>query len=276
MEISDITKVIPEKHIIVFSPHFDDSVLGLGGYMLELKKKNMLDTKDFRILINFSRSNYIAGSGDGNRDTSLDRVKYATGKRVMEDMGCIDEILGYLNYTYQLIGEKECFTRGKAMADSEMEFPHGMYDDFDEEDKEIFERSKSRIRKMAFLEDTALVFPIGYMEHIDHFILREAAITVAGESGSKARSAFYFMEDKPYAGISDEDEIARIDDFIKNNGLAGLVYESNPEALIKLVYKHYLSQVEDVYEKGIRQRSDFLRNLYKLDEPCERLFRLKF
>jgi len=275
MSVSNILKVIPEAHIVVFSPHFDDFILGIGGYLLELKRSDFLYTKDFSVLINFSRSNYTAGSGVDNCDKSLDRIKYATGKRVMEDMGCIDEILGYLNYDYQLIGEKECLLRSKILADSEMEFPHGMYEDFNEEDIEIFERTKIRIRKMAVLENTALIFPIGYMEHIDHFIVREAAITVAKELGNKANATFYFMEEEPYSGISNEEEMSRIDDFIRENRLECKVYRHHPEELIRLVYKHYISQVEEIYKKGIRQRSNFLKNYYGLDYPCERLFMLK-
>jgi hypothetical protein len=74
------------------------------------------------------------------------------------------------------LGEPECFLRAKAMAEGEMEFPHGMYADFSEQDTAIFERLKGRVRGWAAQEDTALVFPLAIKEHIDHFITREAGL----------------------------------------------------------------------------------------------------
>ena len=139
-----INDIIPEKNIVVFSPHFDDVLFMLGGYINELKKEKLLDTKTFHIIIIFSRSNYLAGTGKGNFDNSLDRIKFATGKRLLEDQDCNDELLGRFNYTYELLGEDECFTRGKSFADSEMEFPHGMFEDFNENDTAIFNRMKER------------------------------------------------------------------------------------------------------------------------------------
>lgn len=124
MHITPIQEVIPESNIVVFAPHFDDFLFMLGGYVLELKKKKLLDTKQFHILILFGRSNYLAGTGEGNRDTGIDRIKLATGKSLMEDLSCIDELLGEFNYKYEIVAERECFARSKAQADSEMEFPH--------------------------------------------------------------------------------------------------------------------------------------------------------
>jgi hypothetical protein len=129
-----IKEVIPESNIIVFSPHYDDFLFMLGGYVMELQKQGLLETKNFHILLIFSRSNYLAGTGNNNFDTSLDRLKLATGKRVLEDMECIDALAGRFKYRYELLGEQECFTRGKSYADSEMEFPQGMYDDFNDQD----------------------------------------------------------------------------------------------------------------------------------------------
>ena len=132
--LTPVNKLIPESNIVVFSPHFDDFLFMLGGYVTELRKASSLATKSFHILLIFSRSNYLAGTGNNNFDNSLDRIKLATGKRLLEDQECIDMLVGKSNYRYELLGENECFTRGKSYADSEMEFPHGMFEDFDEQD----------------------------------------------------------------------------------------------------------------------------------------------
>jgi hypothetical protein len=269
-----VKDVIPEKNIVIFSPHFDDVLFMLGGYINEMKNEGLLHTKTFHITIIFSRSNYLAGSGDGNFDNSLDRVKLATGQRLLEDQDCNDELLGRFNYTYELLGENECFTRGKSFADSEMEFPHGTFEDFDEQDEEIFVRMKTRIAQWSAMEDVAVIFPMAFKEHIDHFIVREAAVAVAADAGENRRAAFYFQEDKPYGGISDDVELARIETFIEENTLEARTYTCNPQKVIDLAFKHYVSQVEEVYETGILERSRVLKQQMKSEKPCDRIYLL--
>ena len=265
-----VTELIPESHIVVFSPHYDDFLFMLGGYVTELQKQSLLESKTFHVLLIFSRSNYLAGTGNNNFDTTLDRLKLATGKRVLEDMGCIDALLGPFNYRYELLGERECFLRGKSYADSEMEFPHGMYEDFNEQDCQIFERMKERIRQWAQQKDTALIFPTAYKEHIDHFIVREAAIEVAKEGGHNA--AFYFQEDKPYGGIATVAEKERIASFVATNNLQAKTYKYDPEAMIEKAFAYYISQVEEVYKTGIRNRATFLQQEMKSTTACDRIY----
>jgi hypothetical protein len=271
-EITPIDTVIPESHIVVFSPHYDDFLFTLGGYVVELRKQDLLTSKQFHIIILFSRSNYLAGTGEGNLDTSLERLKVTTGKRVLEDMGCIDELLGPFTYRYELAGEEECFVRGGSYADSEMEFPHGMYEDFSEKDHAIFARMKERVRAWAQHQDTALVFPTAIKEHMDHFITREAAMQVYKEASGDIPASFYFQEDKPYGGIADEEELARLNDFVETNRLDRKVYYYDPEAVIELAFKHYMSQVEEVYKKGIRRRARMLQEMFGTDRPCDQIY----
>ncbi|MBL7697897.1 MAG: hypothetical protein JNK79_07050 [Chitinophagaceae bacterium] len=270
MALTQHTDLIPESTIVIFSPHFDDVLFMLGGYINELKKQSLMQTKNFHVIIIFSRSNYLAGTGEGNFDSSPDRIKLATGKRLLEDQDCNDELFGRFTYTYELLGENECFTRGKSFADSEMEFPHGMYADFDEEDHAIFERMKARIEAWSEIDDTALVFPTAIKEHIDHFITREAAIEVAKED--KHSATFYFQEDKPYGGIADAEELSRLDSFVTANKLRGRTYTCDPESVIQLAFKHYVSQVEEVYKTGIRRRAQTLQQEINAPQPCDRIY----
>ncbi|MBN9382673.1 MAG: hypothetical protein J0H74_18055 [Chitinophagaceae bacterium] len=270
--ICAITEVIPQSHIVVFSPHFDDVLFMLGGYISELKRTGTLHTKKFHINLLFSKSNYLARSGRENFNKSLERIKFATGQRLLEDQECIDEMLGKFNYRYEILGESECFTRGKKFADSEMEFPHGMYEDFDDSDKEIFRRMKERIRSWAACPDTALIFPIAFKEHIDHFIVREAAVEVAKELNGEGKARFYFQEDKPYGGIATENERQRIDHFISTNALECRTFRYDPEHMITLAFKHYITQVEEVYKIGIRNRAKYLEEVTHADGPCDRIY----
>ena len=272
MNVTPINGVIPETNIVVFSPHYDDFLFMLGGYVTELKKNSLLSSKKIQINIIFSRSNYLAGTGKHNFDTSLDRIKLATGKRLLEDQECNNALLGEFNYRYELFGENECFVRGKSFADSEMEFPHGMYEDFDDQDSFIFERMKERIRLYASLRDTALIFPTAFKEHIDHFIVRESAIEVAKEMVTSDNASFYFQEDKPYGGIASTVEQERIDHFISKYNLQPRSYSYNPETIIDYAFKYYISQVEEVYKTGIRNRAKFLQELLQTNLPCDRIY----
>lgn len=270
--LCSIKELIPETNIVVFSPHYDDFLFMLGGYVMELPKLGLLETKNFHILLIFSRSNYLAGTGINNFDTSLDRLKLASGKRLLEDMECTDALLGQCNYRYELLGERECFLRGKSYADSEMEFPHGMYDDFNDQDQAIFERMKDRIRHWAQQKDTALIFPTAFKEHIDHFIVREAAIEVAKEGSSDQNATFYFQEDKPYGGIATAAEKERISSFVKANNLQTKTYQYDPEAVIDKAFAYYISQVEEVYKTGIRNRAAYLQQEMQSAVACDRIY----
>jgi hypothetical protein len=274
IKLDAIQDVILEKNIVVFSPHYDDVLFGLGGYILELKARDLLSSKNFHLIVLFSRSNYQVGSGAGNYDTSLERIKMATGNRVIEDMGCLDELLGEHRYRYELGGERECLLRSKKLGPSGLEFPHGMYADFIEEDWLIFARIQNMIENWAQQDDTALIFPLAIKEHIDHFITREAAITTTRKMGSLARARFYFQEDKPYAGLQSLEEETRIRQFVDQNDLAGRIYRTHPEQIIDLGFKHYISQVEEVYREGIRARSQQLMAQYQLKEDCDQIFKL--
>lgn len=271
MKLCPIEKVISEKDIVVFAPHYDDVLFMLGGYILGLKDSGLLETKRFHVQIIFPKSNYLARTGPGNLDTSLDRVKLATGKRLIEDLECLDELIGEFNYSYELAGERECFARGKTFASSEMEFPHGMYEDFDGNDDAIFSRMKQRVRFWAARHDTALVFPLAIKEHIDHFIVREAGACVAKELDINANARFYFQEDKPYGGIASTEELERLEGFIARHDLCIKAYEYDAEQVISLAFSHYISQVEEVYKTGIRTRSEQLGLAYGSIRPCDRL-----
>lgn len=262
MKITTIADIIPEKNIIILSPHYDDVLFMLGGYILELKKAGLLAAKSFQVKLVFSRSSYQLGEGAANFDASLERIQYATGIRLLEDQNCNNELLGDFKYSYELLGEKECAVRGKSLneVEGEMEFPHGMYEDFNEQDIAIFERMQQRIEDYATSNDTAIIIPMAIKEHIDHFIVREAAITVAKKIGAKAKAKFYFQEDKPYGGIATETELERIEEFINSNQLHSKWYSYDPEVIVDLAFKHFVSQVDEVYKIGVLNRADFWKS----------------
>jgi hypothetical protein len=272
MNYLPIETVIPEKNIVFFSPHYDDFLLGIGGYVYELRAKKMLESKHFHVLLIFSRSNYQSNSGSANHDTSLARIKYATGNRLLEDLGCLDELLGARSYRYELLGENEAMLRAKKLAETGMEFPYGSYETFNPEDKQIFNRMQQCVRQWALNEDTALVFPLAMKSHIDHFITREAGITVAKQLGKSARANFYFQEDKPYAGIQNTTERIETEQFITRYDFEPRGYINHPQQVVDLAFKHYVSQVDESYRQGVLQRSIQLQTEYAAQVPLDQLF----
>nr|MDD6335209.1 hypothetical protein [bacterium] len=264
-----LDQVIPEGNIIVFAPHYDDFLFGIGGLALGWRKMGIQKNVTIRQL--FTRSNYLAHSGAANFDPSTPRVQKATGIRLIEDLNCIDEILGRFQYTYELGGENECFTRDKKMSESGMEFPHGMYEDFDDTDRAILQRMIARVEAVAGREDTALVFPLAIREHIDHFIVREAGLAVARRGGNKA--AFYFQEDKPYTGNADATEWQRITDWVASNPLEARVYPADAARVVELAFTHYVSQVDETYRQGVMDRGAALQAQYGADSTLDQLYR---
>jgi hypothetical protein len=273
LEIHPIENVIPETNIMVFAPHYDDFLLGIGGYVAELHAKDLRSTKFFQVLLIFSRSNYQVGSGSANYDNSLARIKLATGNRLIEDLDCLDELLGARSYRYELSAENEALLRSKKLAATGMEFPYGTYDLFNAEDHQIFNRLKEQVRQSAMQADTALVFPLAIKSHIDHFITREAGITVAHELGKAARAHFYFQEDKPYAGLQNDADRSAQTEFITKHALERHVYITHPELVVRLAFKHYPSQVDDSYRLGVIQRSEELQKEYSSRFPVDQIFR---
>ncbi len=251
--VTPIKGLIPERQIVVVSPHYDDVLFTVGGYAAAASGGFAgRRPHEWSVEIVFSRSNYQCRAGVGNADVSLGRVKETTGKRLLEDTYCLDELLGRHAYRYELHGEDECLLRGKHIGAGGMEFPHGTYADYAAMDYAIEARLISRIRRLAECRDTALVFPLAIREHVDHFIVRQAAAAVMEERVWPA--TFYFAEDKPYAGLADEVEWGRTQAFIDKHRLVPSTYAVDHEYVIELAFRHYVSQVEPVYAEGIRRR----------------------
>ena len=270
----NIVDVIPEKNIVCISPHYDDFLFFLGGYLLELKEHGLLGSKKLTNISTFSRSNYQERDSEGNKDASLKRVQYATGIRLIEDLECLDALLGPHNYFYRVMGEEESQVRGKILneGEGEMEMAFGSYENMDGHDREILARMKDAAMDYMAQEDTAVILPLSMKGHIDHFIVREAGLTAAKEAGSSRRAAVYFAEDKPYAGMMDGVESKINDDFIAANGLADKAFAHHPEEILELAFIHYPSQVDEVYNTGIRDRSRYLKELYNVSCECDRIY----
>jgi len=274
--IKHISEVVTEKNIIILSPHYDDVVLTFGGYLDALVVNRLIHTKNIRIIQVFSRSNYQLRDDEGNRDQSLERIQYATGIRLLEDLNCLDDLIGHGNYSYELMAERECMLREKSWKDGEaFEFPQGSKEDFENEDWQIYDRIKKHAPRWLLSEACAILLPLGIKEHIDHIILREALMDARDELGHSTNAAICFGEDQPYAGLAYEDDWDKARTYIDDLPAKKINYRIDAQRKSDLLMNHYPSQVEDSYREGIMNRAGQLRQEYGTDTGVERIYRLQ-
>lgn len=272
----DIREVIEEENIICMSPHYDDLLFFIGGYVLELKKQGLLETKEFSNVHMASRSNYQERDIQGNSDQSLKRVQFATGIRFIEDLECLDALFGQNNYMFYAMGEEESQVRGKAFREGsdEMEMAFGSYDTMDEKEYAILGRLTKKFKTFLVKENTAVILPLCIKGHIDHFLVREAGLHAIKELGKSRKASVYFAEDKPYAGLMTQSESKMNDDFITEHSLKDIAFAHHPQTVLELAYKHYPSQIDKIFNTGIEQRNEFLKELYNTKEDCDRIYKL--
>lgn len=272
MKVTPILDVIPEKRIVIFSPHYDDVLLMLGGYIHQLENTERAQ-KQWEIKLIYSRSNYQQGGGTANYDTSTARIQYATGIRQIEDVQCIDELLGRHQYKYELLGEDEALVRGFKLPNDGMEFPHGTFDHFRVQERGIFKRMSDHIATYLQVPDIALVFPLAIREHIDHFIVREAAIDALSKAENSTASV-YFQEDKPYAGLAQVNDRYRTMQFINNHKLTPIYFTYDFNRMVAQFNRHYPSQSEPIYGEGIQARALELQSNLAYQTPLDCIWKM--
>ncbi|MFH0919972.1 MAG: hypothetical protein V1913_06380 [Fibrobacterota bacterium] len=271
-----VEKAIPEKNIVVLAPHYDDVVLTFGGYFNGLVKSGKLKDKKVRIVHVFSRSNYQAHDNRGNRNPSLRRVQFATGIRLMEDLECLDDLLGHGNYSYELKAERECVVRlASWKKGGEFEFPQGNPSTFDKEAKRIFATLKSYAAEWVAPADTAVLLPLCIKEPVDHVMLRDAILETKHALHGKAKAALYLGEDQPYTGLADDRDWRIANTWLAGHHAEAINYAIDADRKAALVKKHYPSQYEDHYREGILKRAHALAKEMLLPVGgVERMYRL--
>ena len=253
------------KKWIFLSPHYDDIPLMHGGMLQEFSAENKLKDHDLQIKLIFSRSNYLEGDEQGNRDSSLKREQLATGIRMVEDINCLDEIIGKNNYQYSLLRKKECVIRGKKFKEGEkFEFPQGSKETFNEEDRKIYQELVAEFQELLLVE-AAVFCPIGMKQHVDHVITRDALLEAYQLNGTKNKSKIFFGEDLPYAGLADANDWAILNNFLVTIKTKVIDLPINSQLKAERIMKHYVSQVTPSYQAGVLNRAAQINQ-------CERVY----
>ena len=269
-----VAQVIPESQIIILCPHYDDVPLTFGGYLGALQAAGLVQTKRIHIVHVFSRSTYQNRDVVGNADKSLKRIQFATGIRLLEDLNYLDAVLGHGHYTYELLAERECVLRGKGWKPGEkFEFPHGNQDSFNHEDWEIYRRLTKNFSTWLAQPDTAVLTLLGVKEHIDHVMVRDALIAARRKLGRQARATIYFGEEEPYTGLADDQDMQLAQKLVRKLGLQPRDYAIDAQRKIALITKHYPTQVEASYRRGVLGRAAQLKKLTGAGCGVERIYR---
>lgn len=255
------------KKWIFLSPHYDDVPLIHGGMLQAFSTNNQINNHGIQIKLIFSRSNYLEGDEQGNRDTSLRREQLATGIRMVEDINCLDEMVGKSNYEYFLLRKKECVIRGKKFKEGEkFEFPQGSKETFNEEDRKIFHELIIVFQKLL-LEEAAVFCPLGMKQHVDHVITRDALLEAYQLNGSKNKGNIFFGEDLPYTGLADAKDWEVLNSFLATIKTKIIDLPINSQLKAERIMKHYSSQVTPSYQAGVLGRASQLNQ-------CERIYAL--
>lgn len=266
MDLTDFTAVIGDRELVFLSPHFDDVPLIWYGLLTRLRSVH--PGQAIRVVNVFSRSVYQARDEVGNREVTTRRMQYATGIRLIEDLDCLDEVIGRGAYRYELLAEDECITRRKALKPGEnFEFPAGAPADFDDGDHRILARLTTWCR-VLFATRAVVFLPAAVKEHIDHVILREAALAARRDLGPAMLASLVLGEDQPYMGLANAAEVRGLHATLAALPHAVVDVPVDAQGKCAVIFRHYVSQVEESYRIGVLARIAQLKGherIYLLD-----------
>jgi LmbE family N-acetylglucosaminyl deacetylase len=231
---------LPENISIVLSPHFDDGVLSLGGFMAEQKNPIVVAT-----FFAGNPQNPIQGGWDtlsGFKD-SAEAIATRTKENALalKQLGTYPLNLGYTDFQYR-------FDR---TPDSETKIQKSVENDID-----------TIIQKFSDSKKVSIYGPAEFgqnITHPDHKILHDAFTAIAKKNLGRKNLHFFYFEDFPYVykyGISTTTPLIKL---LENNNqdifLKEIAIPISNEALTKKIegieaygsqYKAFGSFGEDI------------------------------
>jgi len=167
------------QHLVIYSPHFDDAFLSLGGYL-----GYCYSLKRISVVIIFGRSNRIY-----KQDVSGGLIEHASAIRAGEEAGNIRRI----NAELIIFDNEEAVLRGyQRRNDCTGGYPIDVDDRLDAATREtVYAQISAMVRHHR---DALHLFPLGIGGHVDHVLVRDVTV---GEPALESSIAYY--EDLPYA-----------------------------------------------------------------------------
>lgn len=167
------------QHLVIYSPHFDDAFVSLGGYLGYCYR-----FKRISVVIIFGRSNRIY-----KQDVSGELIEHASEMRASEEARNIRRI----NAELIIFSNEEAVLRGyRRRNDGTGGYPIEVDDMLDAATRETV---YAQISAMVLHHRDALhLFPLGIGGHVDHVLVRDVTVR---EPTLESSIAYY--EDLPYA-----------------------------------------------------------------------------
>ena len=251
--VETMLDVIGNRELIFLSPHYDDVPFIWHGLLTQVR--SACPKMAIRIVNVFSRSVYQAHDDQGNRQITMKRLQFASGVRLLEDLCCLDDMLGRYSYRYELLGEDECITRQKPLKEGEaMEFPAGTPADFDVVDRAILQRLTDYCRTIL-ASDSVVFGPLGIKNHIDHVLVREALLAAVRTPGQTINARVVFGEDLPYMGLANDAERRETEAILAQLPYTVIDIPVDAVSKCEVSFRHYVSQVEESYRTGVVTRA---------------------
>lgn len=263
---------LPKNINIVLSPHFDDAVLSLGGFMA--KKENPLIVATF-----FANKPASPVQGGWDEQSGFKNSDEAIAARVRENAKALEQTnshalnLKYVDFQY----------RYERNQDSEEKILKSM-----ERDIEII------IDTFNSVENVSIYGPSefgGEITHPDHKLVHDAFVKVASKKSGQTpprRVRFFFYEDFPYTARYRESTTTPLRTFLEQNesgiSLREMPLEVSASALTNKLrsIKEYASQDKAFGLLGndiTAEAKTFAENRCRKDRPafygCEVVYEIK-
>lgn len=263
---------LPENVAIILSPHFDDAVLSLGGFMA--KKENPLivatffaDKPAFPV-----RGGWDEQSGFKNSDEAI-ATRVRENANALEQMGSHPLNLKYVDFQY----------RYERNQDSEEKLLKSM-----ERDIETILDTFNSVENVSIYGPSEFG---GKITHPDHKLVHDAFVKVANKKSGQnplRRVRFFFYEDFPYIARYRESTTTPLKTFLEQNesgiSLREMPLTLSPAALDKKLesIRTYASQEKAFESLGndiITDAKTFTENRCRKNQPawnaCEVVYEIE-
>lgn len=201
---------------LIISPHLDDAILSLGGFLTLMQKQNC------KVITIFNTAWSI--------DTNLKEWRDITRKNLAEER----EVMEQLKCDFEFLDFPEALLRGYARWNDALDM---------EKEYEVF-RSITECLSPEIKKYDNIFFPRGIGNHVDHLLIKKLS-----DNASAYKDNIFFYEDLPYSCY---EELEDFEDSMEILIDISRVYENKVELLE--IYKSQLriEQIEMVKKHSLR------------------------
>ena len=213
----NLDRTFMNQHVYFISSHPDDTTLTFGGFIygqahtygfLTAPMVNKFDGRDVHNKVMMSITSWASLDGSStasDQGTSNAMVTKVTGLRYAEDYSSVTNLFGgWQHVVYSSSGYLDAPLRGYVGPVTAGGGSGGNFAAFHAPEKSTFLRMVEEFKPIVRQEDCTMFVQLANGSHIDHFIVREAAIRAVYELAQtgEAKCQVVFGEDQPYTSAN--------------------------------------------------------------------------